>query len=189
LVGVEIRKRSSLMCELHQILDEELFWYRRCHKSWLWLLKGDNDTEYFHTLVNGRKRKQTIFSLMDGEDRVSGTDNLLKHATSFYKALFGLGKGDAFQMDQDLWPIEDRVTTNENDALTGEFTEEEIKSALFQMEKNKATGPDGFPIEFFQVCWDFVKSDIVDMFRDFHDRSLDIKRLNNGIITLIPKVK
>jgi hypothetical protein len=39
------------------------------------------------------------------------------------------------------------------------------------------------------VCWDFVKSDIVDMFRDFHDRSLDIKRLNNGIITLIPKVK
>jgi hypothetical protein len=151
LVDVEIRKRSSLMCELHQILDEELFWYRRCHKSWLWLLKGDNDTEYFHTLANGRKRKQIIFSLMDGEDRVSGTDNLLKNATSFYKALFGPGKGDAFQIDQDWWRIEDWVTTNENDALTGEFTEEEIKSALFEMEKIRLQARMGFLLS-FSMC-------------------------------------
>jgi hypothetical protein len=28
----------------------------------------------------------------------------------------------------------------------------EIKAALDQMEKNKATGPDGFPIESYQKC-------------------------------------
>jgi hypothetical protein len=29
---------------------------------------------------------------------------------------------------------------------------EEVKSVVDQMEKNKAAGPDGIPIEFYQVC-------------------------------------
>jgi hypothetical protein len=36
--------------------------------------------------------------------------------------------------------------------LTQPFQEEEIKKALFQMEKYKAANPDGLPIEFFQKC-------------------------------------
>jgi hypothetical protein len=67
--------------------------------------------------------------------------------------------------------------------------EEEIRHALFQMENNKVVGPDGIPIEFFQVCWAFIKSDITALFEDFHQGTLDIKRLNYGIITLLPKVK
>jgi hypothetical protein len=57
------------------------------------------------------------------------------------------------------------------------------------MERNKAAGPDGIPIEFFQTCWDFIKSDMIDLFDDFYLGPLDIKRINYGIITLLPKVK
>ena len=35
--------------------------------------------------------------------------------------------------------------------LVEKFTEEEVKNAIFQMEHNKAPGPDGFPPEFYQV--------------------------------------
>jgi hypothetical protein len=49
--------------------------------------------------------------------------------------------------------------------------------------------PDGLPIEFYQVCWNVVKKDIMDLFDDFHIVSLDINRLNYGIITLLPKSK
>jgi mannosylglycoprotein endo-beta-mannosidase len=35
--------------------NEELFWQRRGGKDWL--LKGDANTSYFHTVANGRKRK------------------------------------------------------------------------------------------------------------------------------------
>lgn len=38
---------------------------------------------------------------------------------------------------------------NDNEFLVRPFSEEEIKEALFQMEKNKAAGPDSMPIEFF----------------------------------------
>ena len=57
------------------------------------------------------------------------------------------------------------------------------------MEKNKAPGPDKIPIEFFQKCWHIVKSDIIQLFEDFHNDKADISRLNYGIITLLPKTK
>jgi hypothetical protein len=63
------------------------------------------------------------------------------------------------------------------------------------MEKNTAPGPDHFPIEFYQHCWDFkhcwdfIKNDLVALFHDFHNLNLDIGRFNYGIITLLPKVK
>ena len=39
------------------------------------------------------------------------------------------------------------VTTEENDILTAPFSEEEVRAAVFQMEHNKAPGPDGFPAD------------------------------------------
>uniref|UniRef100_A0A0A9GRN8 Reverse transcriptase domain-containing protein n=1 Tax=Arundo donax TaxID=35708 RepID=A0A0A9GRN8_ARUDO len=55
------------------------------------------------------------------------------------------------------------------------------------METNKAAGPDVFPVEFFQNCWGIIKNDILNMFNDFFNGTLDVNRLNYGIITLIPK--
>jgi hypothetical protein len=44
-----------------------------------------------------------------------------------------------------------QVTAEENDILLKRFSEEDVKKAVFQMEHNKAPGPDGFPAEFYQV--------------------------------------
>jgi hypothetical protein len=43
------------------------------------------------------------------------------------------------------------VTTLENEFLVDGFSENEVKTAIFQMEHNKAPGSDGFPSEFYQV--------------------------------------
>ena len=56
------------------------------------------------------------------------------------------------------------------------------------MEKNKAAGPDSIPIEFYQACWKIIKKDIVQLFADFHQGKIDIRRINYGIITLLPKI-
>lgn len=57
------------------------------------------------------------------------------------------------------------------------------------MEKNKATGPDKIPIEFYQSCWGIVKNDIVQLFDDFFNHKVDIARINYGLITLLPEIK
>jgi hypothetical protein len=104
---------------------------------------------FFHRIASGKRRKHTLFSLMDGDKMVPGTDMILRHATDYYKVLFGPGSGDAFDSDSRLWSVEEMMTNEENYELTRMFQVEEIKLALFQMEKNKAAGPDGPPIEFY----------------------------------------
>ena len=45
-----------------------------------------------------------------------------------------------------------------------------------EMNGDKAPGPDGFTMAFWQSCWDFVKED-----------SSYLKSLNNTFLVLIPK--
>ena len=167
---MDIQSQILLLLE-----EEELYWFKRSHEKWLH--EGDNNTEFFHRIA---KQK--------GDEVVEGDSNLLEHATEFYKNLFGPEHNHPFPLDPDLWDSCELVQEFENDLLTRPFTEEEIKEALFQMEKNKAAGPDSIPIEFYQSCWDIIKHDIIVLFEDFHQGNLDVKRLNYGIITLLPKV-
>jgi hypothetical protein len=43
------------------------------------------------------------------------------------------------------------VSEEENRLLVGDFLEEEVKKAIFQMEHNKSPGPDGFLAKFYLV--------------------------------------
>jgi mannosylglycoprotein endo-beta-mannosidase len=60
--------------------------------------------------------------------------------------------------------------------------------AIFLMEHNKASGPDGFPAEFYQTFWDTIKSDLLDLFNVLHAGQLELFRLNFGEVILLPKV-
>lgn len=73
--------------------------------------------------------------------------------------------------------------------LIKDFSLEEIKDVVFDMKTNSAPGPNGFGVIFFRKYWEIIKGDIYSMFKDFHLGRLDIKRLNYGVITLIPKLK
>jgi hypothetical protein len=39
----------------------------------------------------------------------------------------------------------------ENGLLTSPYLEDEVKKSVFQMEHNKAPGPDGFLAEFYHI--------------------------------------
>ena len=82
-----------------------------------------------------------------------------------------------------------QVSQEENDVLISEFIKSEVRDAVFQMEHNKASGPDGFPVEFYQVFWNLIKDDLMALFTDFHKEELNLYSLNFRIITLIPKIQ
>jgi hypothetical protein len=71
LSDLQVKKKIEMMVEFLRLMEEEeLYWYRRCYETWL--LKGDNNSEFFHRIANGSKRRQTIFSLQDGDVLVQG---------------------------------------------------------------------------------------------------------------------
>jgi hypothetical protein len=80
------------------------------------------------------------------------------------------------------------LNEKDNNDLTRPFTVEEVKNTLFAMDINRAPGPDNIPTEFYQHCWEVVKDDIMNLFYSFYQGSLDVQRLNYGVITLFPKM-
>ncbi|WVZ53561.1 hypothetical protein U9M48_004484, partial [Paspalum notatum var. saurae] len=91
-------------------------------------------------------------------------------------------------LDENRFDDIPQVSPQENDLLSAPFTVDEVRAAIFQMEHNKAPGPDGFPPEFYQVFWNVIKTDLMALFDEFHKGNLALNRLNFGNITLIPKV-
>jgi exonuclease III len=184
----EINLKQYLKERLVTLLrEEELKWYERAKIKTL--LEGDSNTRFFHLVANGKHRKQQILSLEDDQGTLVGMSDLKKHITNYYKNLFGTPELSEITLEEDHILDIPQVTPQENDILTANFSESEVREAIFQMEHNKAPGPDGFPAEFYQVFWDVIKDDLLSLFKDFHDETLDLFSLNFGIISLIPKIE
>ena len=49
------------------------------------------------------------------------------------------------------------------------------------------TRPEGFSGAFLKACWPLIKHDFYSLCDQFHEGSLDLTSINDGLITLIPK--
>ena len=126
-----LERKTFIQKEMMRLLEEEeLYWHKRSNLRWL--LEGDNNSEFFHRMANGRKKRNVIVMIEDGDRTIEGNEELLAHPTNCYRNLFGPA----------LWGEDEKVSAEENSVLIQPFFEDEIKFALFQMEKNKAAGPD-----------------------------------------------
>ena len=90
--------------------------------------------------AKGKKRKNTIFSLEDSDSIIKEQNQLLEHATWYYKTLFGPSIDPIMEMDSDCWEDNEKISEADNAKLTSPFSEEEVKRTIFDMEKNTALG-------------------------------------------------
>ena len=67
------------------------------------------------------------------------------------------------------------------------FGKEEIFSALKEMNGDRAPGLDGFSLAFWKESRHFVKEEVLEMFREFHERGTFTRSLNTTFLVLIPK--
>jgi len=152
------------------------------------ILEGDRNTAYFHAVANQRSRKKRIEVLEGPNGLIEDQQGMMDIALKFYKHLFRREDRPPISLGQDFWRLEELVSNSENELLTAPFLEEEIKKVVWSCYADGAPGPDGISFMFYHKFWDLIKSDLVDMFNDFHRGDLDLKRLNFAMISLIPKV-
>lgn len=55
------------------------------------------------------------------------------------------------------------------------------------MRKEKALGPNGFPVDFFQEFWDIIKLDLLEVVQGSQRNKQILRALNATFISLIPK--
>ena len=61
-----------------------------------------------------------------------------------------------------------QISQQEAKILEFPFSKDEIHLALMDMNGDKAPSPDGFTVTFWQCCWEFVKEEVLEMFKEFH---------------------
>jgi hypothetical protein len=105
----------------------------------------------------------------------------------FTKKLFEVEPDSGVKLDENLWEEEDKVTALENSLLEASFTEEKIRTTVFESYSDGAPSPDGFSFMFYQNFWDLIKDDFMNLVKKFESRGLNLDRLNCALITLIPK--
>jgi hypothetical protein len=62
-----------------------------------------------------------------------------------------------------------------------------VFQVIQNIEGDKALGPNGFTIAFFQKCWRVVELDIMAFFGEFFEFCKFEKSLNATFLSLIPK--
>lgn len=80
------------------------------------------------------------------------------------------------------------VSEEDNNTLTLEPSNEEIKQAVFSIHADKAPGPDGFSASFFQVNWSSIGLAICQEIITFFQAGSLPRTVNETYVRLIPKV-
>ena len=80
----------------------------------------------------------------------------------------------------------DNIGIEEAARLEESFSVDEVFSALSDLNGDKAPGPDGFSLAFWQFCWDFVKDEVLGFFKDFYEGGKFVRSLNTTFLVLIP---
>nr|GEW60653.1 hypothetical protein [Tanacetum cinerariifolium] len=131
-----------------------------------WLREGDKNTAFFHNMMKSKRNKNRV-KIKDENGMVHEGSNVVEKFVFHFKKFLGESK---FVM-----PIDENIfinKINEEDAAKkiSEVSSNEIKDDIFDIDSNKASGPDDFSFEFFKKAWEVVGTDVCLVVRIFQKR-------------------
>jgi hypothetical protein len=85
----------------------------------------------FFSLANQRKRKKNISCLENEGLILEDNSIMLDLAMVLYKKLFGEENKENIRLGEDVWAEDEKILREENEAPEANFSEEEIRRAVF----------------------------------------------------------
>uniref|UniRef100_A0A2N9GAG5 Reverse transcriptase domain-containing protein n=1 Tax=Fagus sylvatica TaxID=28930 RepID=A0A2N9GAG5_FAGSY len=176
-------QRAQLRTEWDSLAHlDEISWQQKSRV--LWLREGDNNTKFFHKMTNSNRRRNRV-QVIEVEGRLYDVEaDIREQMVLFYNNLYQ--ESEVWRPDVDGMPF---ATIGEADSrlLERTFDKEEVCGVLRDLQGDKAPGPDGFTMAFFQHCWQVLQDDIMRFFEEFYEQGQFEKSLNATFIALIPK--
>lgn len=125
------QRRALLEAELEKIMEaEEIYWQQRGGERWV--LEGDANTNFFHLVANGRRRKKLITVLEHEGAEISDKEGIQEIICDFYKKLFGQQPVRKVRMGPNAWDVgRGKLSVEDNEELTRPFTEDEIRGVIW----------------------------------------------------------
>ncbi|KAJ0450527.1 putative RNA-directed DNA polymerase [Helianthus annuus] len=151
-----------------------------------WAKDGDENSSFFHSMINCRKACNSIHGLQVNGSWCSKPTLIKKHVFEFFRLKF---KEDVKVRPRLNCSHLKRLSLEEANLLVSEFSVEELKAAVWDCGSNRAPGPDGLNFKFFKHFWDVFEGDFVNVLNEFFLTGSVSRGCASSFITLIPKVK
>ncbi|KAL2922690.1 hypothetical protein RDABS01_014181 [Bienertia sinuspersici] len=166
----------------------ESFLFQRVKVTWL--KEGDANTKFFHRSIKRRRFRQRILEIKDKDGNVKGDPTSINKAfEEFYIDLLGTAHGNRMNIKHEIINLGACLNEEQVSSLIREFTNEEIKRALFSIPGSKAPGPDGFNSTFYKESWQVIGDDVCNAVKDFFHHGKMLKQINCTKQALIPKIQ
>jgi len=81
------------------------------------------------------------------------------------------------------------ILKEDNELFIVDFSEEEIRDAVWNCDSSKSPDPNGFNFGFLKHCWEIIKLEVVSAVKDFASKSHWPRGSNASFLSLCPKVE
>uniref|UniRef100_A0A1D1YFE7 Retrovirus-related Pol polyprotein LINE-1 n=1 Tax=Anthurium amnicola TaxID=1678845 RepID=A0A1D1YFE7_9ARAE len=150
-----------------------------------WLTQGDTNSKFFHAAIKARRMFNSIRKCRNAQGVILEDITQVKSYTlSFFQQL--LNQDRIIDSNPHL-EISKILVEEDRNLLNRRYSDDDIKAVVMKSPKMKSPGPDGFPAEFFQFCWDIVGKDFCSAIHNFLITGKLLKQVGTTFITLIPK--
>ncbi|GJS13862.1 RNA-directed DNA polymerase, eukaryota, reverse transcriptase zinc-binding domain protein [Tanacetum coccineum] len=135
-------------------------------------------------MMKSKRNKNRVERIKDENGMVHEGSNVVEQFVLHFKKFLGESKS--------VMPIDENIFINkisEEDAakMISEVSFDEIKDAIFDIDSNKAYGPDDFSSEFFKKAWEVVGNDVCLAVKEFFRKGKILGEVNATLIALILK--
>lgn len=116
----------------HLLRPEEIKWALKAKVTKV--VQGDDNTQFFHMIANGKHRMRKIVQLEQDEGIIIGHKNLILYISNFYKKLFRAPQVNSVSLDERV--VEDiaQLSVDEKEVLAASFTENKVFGTVMQMK-------------------------------------------------------
>jgi len=149
---------------------------------------GNENTKFFQDISNGRKIRNTIWSLKDSLGREVNSFKDMSHLgknhfQNLFKATNGTNITEIIHLALTFpWFVNEEI----NREIMEEVIEDKIKDVLHRCHKYKIPGLDGWTIEFYLSFYDLIGKDLLDVVEESRREGHFPAPLNSTFIALIP---
>ncbi|KAK4841187.1 hypothetical protein QYF36_000342 [Acer negundo] len=113
-----------------------------------WLLEGDQNTRFFHSVINQRRKQGFISHIVLSNERVLENAEAVHQGATNYFHDFLIGRTGVETADLSSL-INPTISEDENKMLCIVPSEEEVKDAISSIPKHISPSPDGFGSAFY----------------------------------------
>ncbi|GKA57864.1 putative RNA-directed DNA polymerase, eukaryota, reverse transcriptase zinc-binding domain protein [Tanacetum coccineum] len=150
-----------------------------------WDVEGDENTKFFHCLINQKRRTQSINNIMQEGVWITNPIQIKEAFLNFLKDKF---KANDSSITFPPARISSTLQPFDREYLESNITMDEVKNAVWECGSDKAPGPDGFTFAFVKRYWDILKLNIFEFVSTFLSSKMMPTGSNSSFINLIPKV-